>query len=229
MNEGWIKLHTKFLNWEWKNEPNMVALFIHLLLKANWKDGRFQGHKVPRGSLVTGRKKLAFETGLTEQQVRTCLKKLKSTSEVTSKSTSGFSIITVNRYDEYQSSNQQTNQRITNEQPTVNQQITTIEEVRSKEVRSKRVNAREFLSIDDFILYASGEQLEEWREALFSNKILNARHFNESMRWFKQRCVAKGKLTDTIGEYQSYFGNSLKFFEPPKPIIKHQTPLEKYG
>ena len=35
--------------------------FANCLLKANWKDGKFEGKVIKRGSFVTGRKKLAEE------------------------------------------------------------------------------------------------------------------------------------------------------------------------
>ena len=130
MNESWVKLHTKFLNWEWYKDSNTKAVFIHCLLKANWKDGRFRGHDVPRGSFITGRKQLSHELGLTEQVIRTSLKKLEKSKNLTIKSTNKFSIITVNNYNLYQ----QNNQQLTNNQPTTNQQLTTIEEYKNNRI-----------------------------------------------------------------------------------------------
>lgn len=117
MSERWIKLHQKFVDWEWYKDTNTKVVFIHCLLKANWRDGKYQGIDVPRGSFITGRKKLAKELNLTEQQIRTTLEHLKSTNEITIKSTKQFSIITIKNYETYQQNNQQNNQRATNEQP----------------------------------------------------------------------------------------------------------------
>lgn len=116
----WIKLHRKLLKWEWYSDINVTRLFIHLLLTANWKDGRFQGIEIPKGSLITGRKKLAKETGLSEQQIRTALTKLKSTNEITIKTTSKYSIISIQNYDVYQETDQQINQQATKYQPSSN-------------------------------------------------------------------------------------------------------------
>lgn len=117
MNEVWIKLHKKFLDWKWYKNKNTKILFIHCLLKANWKDGFYQDVEVKRGSFVTGRKQLSKELGLTEQEIRTAINHLKSTNEITINSTNNFSIISINNYDKYQSINQVLNQRATNEQP----------------------------------------------------------------------------------------------------------------
>lgn len=117
MNEVWIKLHKKFLDWKWYKNKNTKILFIHCLLKANWKDGFYEGVEVKRGSFITGRKQLSKELGLTEQEIRTAINHLKSTNEITVKTTNAFSIISINNYDKYQTINQPFNQRATNEQP----------------------------------------------------------------------------------------------------------------
>lgn len=117
MNEVWIKLHKKFLDWKWYKNKNTKILFIHCLLKANWKNGFYEDIEIKRGSFVTGRKQLSKELGLTEQEIRTAINHLKSTNEITIKTTSAFSIISINNYDKYQAINQPFNQRATNEQP----------------------------------------------------------------------------------------------------------------
>ncbi|MCY1719583.1 hypothetical protein OU798_04480 [Prolixibacteraceae bacterium Z1-6] len=127
--EGWIKLYRILLNWEWYRDSNMVHLLIHLILKANHESRRWQGVLIERGQLLTGRKVLSQETGISLQTIRTCLNRLKSTNEITIKSTNKFSIITICKYESYQATkdevNQQANQRLTNNQPTANQQLTT--------------------------------------------------------------------------------------------------------
>jgi hypothetical protein len=108
------------LEWEWYDDINVCRLWTHLLLKANHKDNRWKGVDVKAGQLITGRLSLSDETGLTQQQVRTALKKLKSTGEVTSKIYSKFSVITITSWCEYQQDNQQSNQQSTSKQPASN-------------------------------------------------------------------------------------------------------------
>lgn len=120
MNESFIKLHRKFLNWEWYDNINVKVLFIHLLLTAQYEPFRYRGEEYPAGSLITGRQKLAKELYLTEQQIRTALTKLKSTNEITIKPYSQYSVIVINNWKNYQHINQRNNQRITNDQPTNN-------------------------------------------------------------------------------------------------------------
>lgn len=110
---GFIKLHRSMLEWEWWEDINTFRLFVYCLLKANWEPSRFRGHDISRGSFVTGIPTLAKETGLSERQVRTALNHLKSTGEVTDKTTSKFRIITVNNYDKYQTSDRQSDRQVT--------------------------------------------------------------------------------------------------------------------
>lgn len=107
---SFIKLDRKLLTWEWKDDPNMVALWIEILLQANYAESRWHGNVYEKGSFPTSIDKLSRATGLTANQVRTCLKKLKSTNEITSKSTSHGTKIIVNKWAEYQCSDADDNE-----------------------------------------------------------------------------------------------------------------------
>lgn len=127
----YLKLYYKLLNWEWHDNPNVLSLFIHCLLKANRTDNKWQGITIKAGSFVTSYENLSKLTGLTIQQIRTALNKLKSTNEITSQTTSQYSIITINNWVDYQEDNKQINKQITNNQQTNNKQITTIRECKN--------------------------------------------------------------------------------------------------
>ncbi len=120
MTVGWIKLHRQMTQWEWYHDSETLHLFLHLLLTANREDGRWQGVEVRRGQRVAGRQSLSKETGISERTIRTSLERLKSTSELTIRTTNRFSLITVNKYDEYQSKekgDQQNAQPAANKRP----------------------------------------------------------------------------------------------------------------
>ena len=106
MNEGFIKLYRKIIDWEWYTDVNTKALFIHLLLMANHTDQRWRGQVIKRGSLVTSYGSLAVQTGLSVKLVRNSLKKLEKTGDVASKSTNRNTLIMVLNYDLYQSMGQ---------------------------------------------------------------------------------------------------------------------------
>ncbi len=130
---SFITVDRKILKWEWYQDVKVFHLFLYFLLRANWEDGRWKGIEVKRGQLITGRLQLSKDTGLSEMEIRTCRKKLIATGEITVKITNKYSIITICKYDTYQTkydqsnqqNNQQVNQQVTNEQPTSNQQVTT--------------------------------------------------------------------------------------------------------
>ena len=128
-----VKVYRKFMEWEWYTDVNTKTLFIHCLLRANWKPGRWKGINYNAGEFITSLPSLAEESGLSIQQVRTSLDKLISTGEITSKVTDSVTgkkltrnrIITINNWDVYQGDNSQTNSQInsqTNKQATGEQQ-----------------------------------------------------------------------------------------------------------
>ena len=129
MHRGHIKLWRKITEWSWYHDAPTLALFIHLLIKSNHKDTVFMGHPVPKGSCVCGYFALHQQTGLTIQQIRTCFERLKSTSDITVKSTNKFSIVCIVNYNEYQSkSTSRLTGKSTNHQQTINKQATTSKE-----------------------------------------------------------------------------------------------------
>ena len=122
MDNGYIKLHRKFKNWEWYKNIPVKTLFSHCLIMANFKNKKWQGIDIKRGSFITSYKTLSNETGLSERQIRTALDKLKLTNELTVKSNTRYSVITVLKYNDYQTNdtpldNQMTNKRHASDTP----------------------------------------------------------------------------------------------------------------
>ena len=40
---GWIKIHREILNWEWYDDINTTRLYVHIQLKASFKDSKWKG------------------------------------------------------------------------------------------------------------------------------------------------------------------------------------------
>lgn len=99
---GFVKLNRSILDWEWYSSPVDRSLFIHCILKANWKPGRWQGIEVGRGQFATSRSRLAEETGHSVRSIRTALSHLASTGELIVETDRKFTKITVVNYDKYQ-------------------------------------------------------------------------------------------------------------------------------
>lgn len=102
LENGYIKLHRKIIDWCWYKKPLTKHLFEHLLLIANIEDSKFENIIVRRGECVSSIRRLSADTGLTEKEVRTALKHLKKTQEVAQTVYPKFSVFTINNYDLYQ-------------------------------------------------------------------------------------------------------------------------------
>lgn len=107
VNNNFIKLSRKILDWDWYTDEHTKTLFIHCLLKANWKKGNFKGVTVNRGEFITSLQNLANETKLTVKQVRTAINHLELTGEIESKNIKLGRLIVVVNYDLYQNNNNQ--------------------------------------------------------------------------------------------------------------------------
>jgi len=157
--EGWIKLHRRLINWEWYNDSKMVHLLLHLIMSANHKDGKWKGVLVKRGETIVGLNKLKEQTGISVQSLRTCMNRLKSTSEITIKTTNKYSVVTILNYDSYQSQevdNKQTNKQLTNKQQTTNIQSTTNKNEKNKNnENNNKVLPLKVFKDDIHILYDS--------------------------------------------------------------------------
>lgn len=138
---GWIKIHRKMVNWEWYHDQNVRLVFLHMLLKANFKAKKWCGTTIQRGQFITSIGRLSKEIGLSNQQIRTALEKLKSTGEITTKATNKYTMVTVENYALYQDvfddENDLDNNEETNMQQSSNDQITTTEEIK-KEKNDKK-------------------------------------------------------------------------------------------
>lgn len=88
-------------DWEWYENTNVFRLFYHCLLHTNLEDKRYCGKEIKAGQFVSSITRISAETGLTESQVRTALKKLKDTGYISTKSTNKYTIYTVNEYQTY--------------------------------------------------------------------------------------------------------------------------------
>lgn len=148
MHRGFITLHRKIVDWEWYSDINVFRLFTHLILTANWKPKRWQGEFVKRGQRVISIQNLAQETGLTEQSVRTAIKKLKSTGELTSKSTNKYTVVTLTNYELYQSEEKQITgeltSKLTDEEQTNNKRITTTKQCNNITMKTKKEDTPAF-------------------------------------------------------------------------------------
>ena len=140
MHRGYILVWRKIQDSGLMQMPNTLAVFLHILFSATHKDikvGTPNGViDLKRGQYISGRKRLAEELEQTQQNIRTSLKNLEKLKILTIKSTSKYSVYTIENYDIYQDPKNKLTNELTNSQPTANQQLTTKQEHNTQETHN---------------------------------------------------------------------------------------------
>lgn len=102
---GWIKIYRDICNWRFYKDTNTKALFLHILLNADYTG-------CSSGCLSATLRQLSADTGLSVQNIRTSLKKL-SESEITISIENGKTLIKINSWEKYQASGKTVETNIT--------------------------------------------------------------------------------------------------------------------
>lgn len=229
-NNGWIKLHRTLLKWEWADNPNTGWLFVHCLLSANHADKKWHGITVKKGTFITSHTHLAKKAGLSVMQVRTSLKRLKVTGELTVKTTNRYSLVSVCNWIEYQDDNRQPNRQVTGKQQTDNKQITTNKNDKNEEKEKNdkntiqdfdkfisfwnKVFGREFKAIPSLLPY-----FIHWRQSYSLNEMgVAIKNAKSDKFWsdkitptiFLRKKNPQGEPTDLIG---TLINKERKLFE----------------
>ena len=114
--DTFVKLNRKILDWKWYQDGTTFRVFVHLILKANVFDNDFQNITVHRGQLVTSYGRIAGDLGfyknsnINVEPIRTAIRHLKKTGEITTERIQQGLLITINNYEKYQGEVMQNNQ-----------------------------------------------------------------------------------------------------------------------
>ncbi len=138
---GYIKLWRQSLKSKiWQNH-NLWRFWIWCLLKASYKEHTMMvGYKevtLQPGDFIFGRTKASEETGLSERNIRTNLAFLKKSQNLTIKTTSKFSIISIVNWQVYQ---EEATSTTTSKRPANDQQTTTNNKVKKVNKVKKEEN-----------------------------------------------------------------------------------------
>ena len=101
-DKGFIKIDRKIIDWKYYNKPDMLALWIHILINAYWQDGLSHGEQVKRGQFWTTYKELGQELGFGIAKIKRALMRLEIDKQIELKSTNKKTLISVVNYDIYQ-------------------------------------------------------------------------------------------------------------------------------
>lgn len=124
--EGWIKLHRKLLESLVFDNPELLKVWIWCLLKSTHKGYTqligLQEVQLKEGQFVFGRKVASKELGMSESKVYRLIKKLEKMQNLNIKSNNKFSVITIEKWGDYQSvdleGEQQNEQQMNNKRTT---------------------------------------------------------------------------------------------------------------
>jgi len=181
MNSGWIKLWRKSLDAGWLQNHKLWTFWCWCLMKASHKEhdqiiGYQKIHLMP-GEFVFGLKVASKELKMSIQSIRTCVKFLKTSENLTVKPTNKFSTISIINWNTYQDkeieTNSQTNKRLTNKQQTTN----------NKQECNKNVKNVKIYIPDNFSI---SERVKVWA---YKN---NFQNLEQHLEHFKLSCTAKG-------------------------------------
>ena len=147
MDRGYVKFWRKTTDSGFLQNPNLFTFWAWCLFKASHKKrNQLVGMtmvELQPGQFIFGRKAAASELKMSQQTIRTCLKKLEMFENLTIKSTNKFSIITIINWDTYQSSDEKITIKSTNSQPTSNQQVTSNQPASNHKQECNHLNIKE--------------------------------------------------------------------------------------
>lgn len=155
LDKGFALFHRKVMDCGFYKDSQAVHLWFHLVMKATHKPivstTEFGDIRLERGQCITGRHKLASETGISPDRIQYLLRRFVSMDMISAESNRKFTVISIVKYDEYQADFLPTDyQQITSANPhgtsgstvfvpTDSQQITTYNELLTNNSISKDI------------------------------------------------------------------------------------------
>jgi TolA-binding protein len=129
MSQGWIKLHRAIAEHPRFKDPKWLQVWIKCLVLATHKAYKtvFDGKviELQPGQFITSRKSLAKETDTNESKVERILKTLEIEQQIEQVGGATSRLITVTKWNEFQSGEQDDEQRVNNDRTTNEQRVNT--------------------------------------------------------------------------------------------------------
>ena len=219
----YIKLYRRLISWEWYTDINTKVLFIHCLLRANWKPGSWKGIHYERGQFITSLKTLSAESGLSMRQTRTALNHLIETGELTSeRQTHGNvqgRIITVINYDLYQSSDKPLTNETSEERQSSDNQTTSDRQATDNRIRNIK-NIKEDKEVKKDIYTSDIAEVLDYLNSRTGKK------FTGKSKAHRQHIVARLKEGFTVEDFKKVIDNKVAAWghsEKMAPYLRPET------
>jgi uncharacterized protein (UPF0297 family) len=157
MSEGYIKLYRSLKDKGYYKNSKYVHLWIYLLLKASYTEIEYlfenkMYHLIP-GQLITGRKIISKETGISETTIERILTCFENEQQIEQQKNNKFRIISILNWSMYQQDGQQNEQQTDNQRTSSGHLADTIK----KEKKEKKENNKE-------IIYPEWLDLNLWKD-----------------------------------------------------------------
>jgi len=171
------------MSWERYQDTNTKVVFIHLLLKACFDQCHHKNISLSRGQYCTSISGLADELNLSPRNVRTALKKLQDSGEITIETTNKHSIVSVQKYEDYQ----------------LLAPVTITPAVRAQK-------PKESTEFSDRCI-----QQEDWVEAICMTNQTTKLAIQNALNTFNLHLKATGKEKTNLRDYKEHFNNWLRY------------------
>lgn len=171
------------MSWERYQDTNTKVVFIHLLLKACFDQCLHKNISLSRGQYCTSISGLADELNLSPRNVRTALKKLQDSGEISIETTNKYSVVTVQKYEDYQ--------------------------LLGPPVETPRVRVQKTKESNDF----SQKCLEQqgWVDAICMQNQTTKLCVQNALNSFNLHLKATDKEKSSIKDYKEHFVNWLRY------------------
>lgn len=203
---------------------SLFTLWVYCLLKANHKPNTFiwNGEKVTiqRGQFISGRKEIAKDLNMNESCTYRNLKKLEKLGNVNIKSNNKFSLITVCKYNTYQTSTLQSEQhfeqQVNNKRTTSEQQVNTNNNDKNDN-NEKKEQGESLFTLESCLSVALYEGYSKEEGQKFFD-------FYNSQGW--KRGKSQALITDLVSAFRSWISRAGEMgLTPSKAGKLNQTNL----
>ena len=131
MSEGWIALHRKIYNSSDFNNQLEVAVFLYLVSMASYQPTKVVYRKktifLKRGEVSIAYRDLAKKFNISDQNIKTIIKNLKASGNLTQTLTKNLSVYSIVKYNKYQDIEPVPNQKLTDRTTTNTTNTTSID------------------------------------------------------------------------------------------------------
>lgn len=198
---SFILLDRKIMDWQWYSNPNVMRLFIHCLLKANFKSKKWRDVTIERGTFITSYAKLADELYLTRDQVRGAFKKLIDTKEVTTQGNNQYLTVTICKYNDYQANKKGKEDDGTTQNP--HESHTDTNQIPTTNNDNNANNENNYSSTTSVREICFENKV--WVEAVKSNYVLTQPQFDMYLDKFTNHAITQGKTTTCPADFKKHF------------------------